>query len=88
MYSSEKEHVPFTAIIDPVQARGNVEEWLVKVEETMISSIKETIEKSMVDYTKRERIKWVINWAGQAVLCTNMMFWTERAETAMKKNGL
>lgn len=64
MYSSEKEHVPFTAIIDPVQARGNVEEWLVKVEETMISSIKETIEKSMVDYTKRERIKWVINWAG------------------------
>lgn len=54
----------------------------------MISSIKETIEKSMVDYTKRERIKWVVNWAGQAILCTSMMFWTEKAETAMKKNGL
>lgn len=54
----------------------------------MISSIKETIEKSMVDYTKRERIKWVVNWAGQAILCTSMMFWTEKAETAMKKNGV
>jgi len=30
----------------------------------MISSIKEMIEKSMADYTKRERIKWVINWPG------------------------
>lgn len=54
----------------------------------MISSIKDTIEKSMVDYNKWDRLKWVINWAGQAILCTNMMFWTEKAETAMKKNGV
>ena len=52
MFSSEKENVPFTTIIDPVQARGNVEEWLIKVEETMLSSIKEVVEKSMQDYQK------------------------------------
>ncbi len=88
MYSSEKENVPFITIIDPVQARGNVEEWLIKVEETMLSSIKDCIEKCMQDYQKRERTKWVISWPGQAILCADMVFWTDKAETAMKKNGL
>ena len=88
MYSSEKENVPFITIIDPVQARGNVEEWLIKVEETMITSIKDCIEKCMQDFTKWERTKWAISWPGQAILCADMIFWTEKAESAMKKNGL
>lgn len=41
MYSAEKEHVPFKNIIDPVAARGCVEQWLAEVEETMIKSVKE-----------------------------------------------
>ena len=88
MYSSEDEHVPFTKIIDPIAARGQVEVWLLEVEEQMLMSIKDIIEKSLKDYVKKERSKWVLGWQGQAVLAGSMRFWTYKCETAMKKNGV
>lgn len=42
----------------------------------------------MQDFTKKDRTKWVISWPGQAILCADMIFWTDKAETAMKKNGI
>jgi dynein heavy chain len=88
MYSSEKEHVPFKNIIDPIAARGCVEQWLSEVEETMIKSVKEVCENAIQDYTKRPREKWIITWQGQAVLCGSMIYWTEESETAMNKSGV
>lgn len=88
MYSSEKEHVPFSQVIDPVASRGNVEEWLLKVEEVMLISVKEIIEKSLQDYAKKDRTKWVRSWQGQAVLCSSMTQWTQHSEEAMKKGGV
>ena len=40
MVSAEGEKVMFTRIVDPVAARGNVEEWLLQVEEIMLKSVK------------------------------------------------
>jgi hypothetical protein len=37
----EQEEVKFVRVIDPVLARGNVEEWLLQVEEVMIKSVKQ-----------------------------------------------
>lgn len=54
----------------------------------MLKSVKETIEKALQDYSKKEREKWVTSWQGQAVLAVDMMFWTSQAEEAMKKSGL
>ena len=88
MFSKEGEKVPFTKIIDPVLAKGNVEQWLVQVEDVMIKSVKEIHEKAMQDYNKKEREKWVIDWQGMPVLCCAMMYWTSQAEEAMKKSGL
>lgn len=70
-------------------AKGNVEEWLKPVEEVMIKSIKDVIDKANLDYTKpnQEREKWVTIWPGQAVLAVSMMKWTSQAEESMKKSG-
>lgn len=90
MKSSEGERIQYVKIIDPVLAKGNVEEWLKPVEEVMIKSIKDVIDKANLDYTKpgQEREKWVTLWPGQAVLAVTAMKWTSQAEECMKKSGL
>jgi len=80
--------VPFTRIIDPVASKGNVEDWLKQVEDVMLKSVKEVIEKALTDYMKKDRDKWVVSWQGQAVLAVSMMFWTQQAEDSMKKGGM
>ena len=40
MYSSEDEYVVFTQKINTVLARGNVDEWLIEVEEKMKDGVK------------------------------------------------
>jgi dynein heavy chain len=39
MYSSENEYVPFLTVVDTNTARGNVDEWLLWVEDRMIQCI-------------------------------------------------
>ena len=60
MFSKENEEVKFTKTIDPSLAKGNVEKWLVEVEDVMLKSVKEFHIKAMNDYIKMEREKWVI----------------------------
>ena len=88
MYSKEGEEVPFSRIIDPVLAKGNVEKWLVEVEDVMLKSVKKFHEEAMQDYSRKDREKWVISYQGMAVLCIAMMFWTSQCEEAMKKGGI
>ena len=89
MYSSEGELVPFSRTIDPIASKGAVENWLCQVEEVMLKSVKEIVEKSLQDYTKaKSREDWVMSWQGQAVLAVDMIFWTSLAEEAMKKSGV
>lgn len=57
MYSSEGEQVPFTRIIDPIASKGQVEDWLCQVEEVMLKSVKDVVERSMQDYQKKDRDK-------------------------------
>lgn len=80
--------MPFIRIIDPIAARGIVEDWLGEVEEIMLKSVKDVVEKALQDYPKRSRDKWVLCWQGQAILNGSLTFWTEQAETSMKKNGV
>jgi len=90
MKSEEGERIQYVKIIDPVLAKGNVEEWLKPVEEVMIKSVKDVIDKANLDYSKpnQEREKWVTQWPGQSVLAVSMMKWTSEAEGAMKKSGI
>merc|ERR1719247_4083988 len=54
MFSSEKEKVPVTTVVDPVKARGNVELWLIEVEATMVETIRAVTMQSSEDYKGRK----------------------------------
>ncbi|XP_076458174.1 dynein axonemal heavy chain 3-like [Babylonia areolata] len=89
MMSAENETVPFSNSIFPAKARGMVEKWLLQVEQTMISSVRQVVQKACDAYRQTPRKKWVIDWAGQVTLCVACIFWTAEVIEAMpKENGL
>jgi dynein heavy chain, axonemal len=87
MYSTEKEYVKYLSTVDTNAANGNVDEWLLLVESSMIESIRCVIEKSFEEYEKIRREEWVLNRCGQAVLCMSMTYWTSETERAFEKGG-
>ncbi len=46
MYSSENEFVDFLTVVDTNKAKGNVDEWLISVEEEMLIAVKHVTEKA------------------------------------------
>lgn len=63
MFSAEGEKVPFTKIIDPVAAKGAVEQWLREVESVMLSSVKNIVDSSQQSFRKSpSREAWVTQW--------------------------
>lgn len=50
MYSSEGEHVYFTTVVDTNAAQGNVDEWLLLTESSMVEAVHNIIAKSFEDY--------------------------------------
>lgn len=42
-----------------LKARGNVEDWLCKVEEAMFASVKRSMKFALKDYMLRPRVEWV-----------------------------
>ncbi|VVC44482.1 Dynein heavy chain, domain-2,Dynein heavy chain domain,Dynein heavy chain, P-loop containing D4 domain,P- [Cinara cedri] len=74
--SSEGETIDLNQNISTIEARGSVENWLIKVEEQMVISIRKLIENAYCEYPTEERKTWVQKWPGQCVLCVSQMFWT------------
>ncbi|EAR85626.2 dynein heavy chain (macronuclear) [Tetrahymena thermophila SB210] len=83
MYSSEEEYVEFLTQVDTASAQGNVDEWLLQVEGSMIEAVKYAIEKSFEDYQKIKRSQWVQDRCGQSVLNMSMTYWTYETEKAI-----
>ncbi|XP_061086442.1 dynein axonemal heavy chain 3 [Conger conger] len=88
MISSEKETVPFVQKIYPAMAKGMVEKWLLQVENMMLSSVRAVIHEGVQEYVKVPRKKWVLQWAGQVVICASSIFWTSEVSEAIEKNSL
>ncbi|XP_041955531.1 dynein heavy chain 12, axonemal isoform X1 [Alosa sapidissima] len=90
MYSSEGERVEFIQLISTSEARGAVEKWLVQVEDMMLRSIRDVVNRSRRAYPETKRSQWVRDWPGQVVLCTSQMFWTLEVHEAIRSgsNGL
>ncbi|XP_078059400.1 dynein axonemal heavy chain 12 [Mustelus asterias] len=84
MFSSEGERVELIERICTAEARGAVEKWLVQVEDIMLRSIHDVIERSQQDYPENKRSDWVISWPGQVVICVSQMYWTTEVETAIR----
>ncbi|XP_062872057.1 dynein axonemal heavy chain 12 [Trichomycterus rosablanca] len=90
MYSSEGERVGLLQHISTSEARGAVEKWLVQVEDVMLRSIRDVINRARLAYPETKRSQWVRDWPGQVVLCTSQMYWTLEVHEAIRSgaNGL
>ncbi|RVE44268.1 hypothetical protein evm_011063 [Chilo suppressalis] len=60
-----------------LKARGNVEDWLGKVEEAMFASVKRCMKHALKDYLSRPRVDWVQLHANQIVLSVSQIMWAK-----------
>ncbi|KAG8130386.1 hypothetical protein E2320_017073 [Naja naja] len=59
-----------------LKARGNVEDWLGKVEEAMFTSLRRLSKAAIADYQSRERTEWVVaGHPSQVVLTISQLMW-------------
>ncbi|KAG5888365.1 hypothetical protein JTB14_033502 [Gonioctena quinquepunctata] len=72
MLSPEGERVPLGK---GLKARGNVEDWLGKVEESMFLSLHRLMKKSMSHYSVVPRTEWVVCHANQIILTVSQIMW-------------
>ena len=67
MYSAEGEMVELSQSVDVEKPgnKGQVENWLVEVESSMMNTIKAKTNESIQDYEDTPRDKWCRQWPGQ-----------------------
>ncbi|KAL7297685.1 hypothetical protein TKK_0009351 [Trichogramma kaykai] len=58
-----------------LKARGNVENWLNKVEQAMFVNLKKNMELALVDYPKKGRKHVIWSYPSQIVLTVSQIFW-------------
>ena len=93
MISQEGEQVKFDHKIDVNEGdkKGNVEKWMLEIENVMRRSLKKICKESLGAYHNTKRTEWVRQWPGQIVLAVNQTHWTTEVEQAIKdsaNNGL
>ena len=76
MYSDEDEFIPFALKINTALARGNVDEWLLEVEDRMIKGVKAEIIKCHENYQKLNRKQCLLDTCAMSVLTVEMTNWT------------
>ncbi|XP_051939159.1 dynein axonemal heavy chain 6 isoform X1 [Hippocampus zosterae] len=84
MVSPEGEKVGLTK---GLKARGNVEDWLCKVEEAMFNSLRQLSKASIADYQITSREEWVVSgYPSQVVLTISQMMWCRDMEDCLEGN--
>eukprot|EP00961_Rhodomonas_salina_P063757 857225-Rhodomonas_salina.12 len=83
MISSETELVPWPRSLNPADARGAVEKWLLETEGMMRESVRDQTMKARQAYPETPRERWVIEWPGMTVICIGQMYWTSEVEEAI-----
>ncbi|XP_038627172.1 dynein heavy chain 1, axonemal [Tachyglossus aculeatus] len=85
MYSGDGEEVQLSKSIYP---DGNVEEWLLKVEYGMKTSICDLIKRAIKAYPQNPRTTWVLSWPGQVIIAGCQTFWTKEVSEALGAGDL
>ena len=87
MISAEKELVPWPRKLNPAEARGAVEKWLLQTEALMRESVRDQTAKARLAYAETPRIEWCLQWPGMVVICISQMYWTTEVESAIIEPG-
>lgn len=87
MCSSENEKVRLKEVIEPAQAKGAVEKWLLQVEKVMQASVHQQVSTALKSYAETKRDKWVLEWPGQVVICVSQIYWTKEVTEVIRKGG-
>ncbi|RZF48033.1 hypothetical protein LSTR_LSTR002099 [Laodelphax striatellus] len=70
-----------------LKARGNVEDWLGKVEQSMFSSLHKQMKESLDDYKERKRYEWVLLHPSQIVLTISQAMWCRDVQQIFTSNN-
>ncbi|XP_047672459.1 dynein axonemal heavy chain 6 isoform X2 [Tachysurus fulvidraco] len=82
MISPEGEKVPLGK---GLKARGNVEDWLGKVEESMFTSLRRLSKAAISDYESKKRADWVsAGHPSQVVLTISQLMWCREMENCLE----
>ena len=70
------------------EARGNVEDWLGKVEEAMGFNLRKLAKLAMQDFSSKIREDWCVDHCSQVVLTISQVMWCSEVTEIfnMKKN--
>jgi dynein heavy chain, axonemal len=77
------ETVKFSA---SVMAEGNVENWLMRIQEMMIKSLHDIAKQSLKEYPDEDPLnkeKWLFAFSAQIILLVDQIKWTEGITTAV-----
>lgn len=69
-----------------LKARGNVEDWLGKVEEAMFVNLRKLVKFALTDYEQRPRSEWVVTHASQIVLTVSQIIWCRSVTEILEGN--
>lgn len=72
MISPEGERV---ALTKGLKARGNVEDWLGKVESSMFFALRRLMKASLIDYQESLRTDWMVRHPSQITLTVSQIMW-------------
>ncbi|RXN25582.1 dynein heavy chain axonemal [Labeo rohita] len=68
-----------------LKARGNVEDWLGKVEEAMFSSLRRLSKAAIADYQSKPRVEWVVaGHPSQVVLTISQLMWCRDMDNCLE----
>lgn len=70
-----------------LKARGNVEDWLGKVEESMFTSLRKIMKFAIGDYMTRARVAWVVCHPNQIVLAVSQIMWARDVHRILDGDG-
>ena len=84
MESSEGELVKMSRIVNPQDAKGAVERWLLQVQQIMFETVRDQCAKALAEYPSVPRSQWVLKWPSQVVLTIGQNFWTAEVASGIQ----
>ncbi|CAK0906755.1 unnamed protein product [Prorocentrum cordatum] len=90
MISVEGEVVELDKCVNVVEGdkKGNVEKWLMEVQDSMIQCLTKVTGDSVDAYAVKDRKEWVLGWPGQVVIAVDNIYWTKEVAEAITNGTL